>query len=155
MKSLIDESIRKIRDLISRLRPEVLESTGLVDALRTQMTEMIRKSELTGHFRSYVKEITLGNEQNLAFFRIFQEALTNIIRHARAKHVQASLSEKNDLITLKVRDDGIGIDSAKMERSDSYGLTGMRERALFLGGNLTISRRPDQGTEIILKIPKK
>jgi len=155
MKNLIDESIRKIRDLISRLRPEVFESMDLVDALRTQMTEMTRKSGLTGHFRSSVKEIALGNEQNLAFFRIFQEALTNIIRHARAQTVHASFSEKNNLIILKVRDDGVGIDPAKMEKSDSYGLTGMRERALFLGGNLTITGKPGQGTEIILEIPKK
>ncbi len=153
MKDLIDTTIKKIRDMIQRLRPEALDSMGLIEAMRWSMNEMTRDSQLTGHFRSYLKQLDLAGDQALAFYRIFQEAVTNTIRHAAAANIHASLSKRNRQLILKINDDGIGLDLEKINKRDSYGLTGMRERALSLNGTLRIESQPGKGTTIILTVP--
>jgi signal transduction histidine kinase len=88
-------------------------------------------------------------------FRIFQETLTNVARHAQATAVTVSLSEQQDRVVLQVADNGRGIDLAEVTQSKSVGLIGMRERAAILGGDLVISGAPGQGTTVVLAIPLK
>jgi signal transduction histidine kinase len=99
------------------------------------------------------EEIELGRERGSAVFRIFQELLTNITKHAKAKRVEATMHIGGDLLTLTVHDDGLGIVLPNRRRADSFGIRGMRERAVGLGGNFSINAEEDGGTTAILEIP--
>lgn len=154
MKEMLDEGIGKIRSLIRRLRPEKLENIGLIEAMRSLLTEIAQSGELTVDFHTDIEEIRLTSEQRLAFYRIFQETLINIQHHAEADHISVSIRRQNDRIMLTVRDDGIGIEPSRMEKPESYGIIGMHERAIFLGGTLTIKGQPGAGTEVVLEIPE-
>jgi|GEM_PF-4824188 len=154
MTDMLDEGIRKIRHLIRRLRPEKLENMGLIEAVRSQLEEVRQTGGHKISFHSNLPDIHLNDEQRLAFYRIFQEALTNIRRHAEADHIAVSINRKNERVILTMRDNGIGIDPAHMEKPESYGIIGMQERAIFLGGTLTIQGQPGAGTTVILEIPE-
>jgi signal transduction histidine kinase len=95
----------------------------------------------------------LDQDISIVIFRIFQEALTNIMRHADATEVKASLKAKDGMITLEVKDNGKGITEEEITNSDSFGLLGIRERVNFLGGNVKISGIRNEGTTIRVNIP--
>ncbi|MGC9364325.1 MAG: PAS domain S-box protein [Fidelibacterota bacterium] len=154
MKEMLDAGIGKIRSLIRRLRPEKLENMGLIEAIRSQLEEVRQSGGQKTTFHSDLNHIHLNNEQRLAFYRIFQEALTNISRHAEADHIAVSINRKKERVVMTIRDNGIGIDPVHMKKPESYGIIGMRERAIFLGGTLTIKGQPGAGTEVVLEIPE-
>jgi signal transduction histidine kinase len=153
MKELIDTTIRKIRELIHRLRPEALESMGIIEAMRWLIKDLTKDTKIISYYRSFIKKINLDNDQQQAVFRIFQEAVTNAVRHSQASRLSAFLSQKNNFLVLKISDNGIGPDSAKIEQGDSFGLLGMKERAVSLKGTLSITGAPGKGTTLTLKIP--
>ncbi len=153
MKALIDATIRKIREMIHRLRPEALESMGISEAMRWLIKDLTKDIKTISYYRSFIKKINLDNDQQQAVFRIFQEAVTNAVRHSQASRLFAFLNQKNDHLILKVRDNGIGMDLSKIEQSDNFGLIGMQERAVSLKGILSITSAPGKGTTLILKIP--
>ena len=95
----------------------------------------------------------MDSDQQQVVFRIFQEAVTNAVRHSRASRLSVFLNQKNNYLILKIRDNGIGMDLSKIEQSDKFGLIGMQERAVALNGILSITSAPDKGTTLILKIP--
>jgi signal transduction histidine kinase len=99
--------------------------------------------------------IDLDEDQTVAIFRIVQESLTNVTRHAKASRVDITLSQNADDVIVEVRDDGKGFDSADAARKKSFGLLGMRERAAVLGGNIDITSVPRQGTVVSVRIPIK
>jgi signal transduction histidine kinase len=101
------------------------------------------------------KAVYLNEDQTVAIFRIVQESLTNVTRHAKASHVEVTLALNADNLIVEVRDDGKGFDSADAARKKSFGLLGMRERAAVLEGGINISSAPRQGTVVRVHIPIK
>ena len=105
--------------------------------------------------KAEMKETLWDQDLNTAFFRIFQEALTNVIRHAKATKVEVRLAEAGGQVVLEVADNGRGISKAEIHNTKSIGLLGIRERAVLLGGTLRIKGRRGKGTTLTVRIPKK
>ena len=149
----IDNTIGTVRRISSELRPSVLDDFGLVAASEWQANEFERTTEIKCEFTSDVDELDLGTDSNTAVFRILQEALTNVARHASARSVTIVLSRLHEEVTMTVSDDGKGIDPSRKTGTHSLGLLGMRERSRLAGGHLAIVNNPAGGTLIELRIP--
>ena len=146
------EGVEKVREIARGLRPQALDEFGLRSALVTLASGFAERSRLQVH-RHLAKELpALDPEQDLAIYRVAQESLTNVARHANARTVELSLTHQNGGVILAVRDDGQGISHVDMS-GQSSGLGGMRERALLVGGRLSVQRRPEGGTEVRLEVP--
>ncbi|MBI1939467.1 MAG: PAS domain S-box protein [Ignavibacteriales bacterium] len=155
MSGIIDRSVVKIRKLIMQLRPEILDKLGLVPAIEWQINEFEETSGLRCTFKeNFEDEEEIDKEISLVIFRVFQEALTNILRHAKATTVDVELLNSLKAISLIVVDNGIGIKPKSTEEPKSFGLLGMQERAFLVGGYVNIQSEEGKGTKIILEIPK-
>ncbi len=149
----IDSTIQTVRRISSELRPGVLDHLGLAAALEWQANEFQNRTGIKCDLQTSVQE-PLDPDLSTTLFRIFQETLTNIIRHAGATQVAVRLLQADGRITLEVRDNGRGISKAEIANTHSMGLLGMRERAALLGGTFKInrlSRRP--GTKVKVSVP--
>ena len=146
MTGLADEAIRAVKETSTRLRPGVLDDLGIAAALEWQAGEFHKRTGIRCRVSMEPEDTAIGRDVATAVFRIFQEALTNILRHASATGVAASLSREGDSLVLRVRDNGIGITSEQIASSTSLGLIGMRERAYFIGGELDIRPARNGGT---------
>lgn len=155
MAANIDETIRAIRRIATELRPGVLDTAGLTAALEWQANQFQTQTGIVCEVKAETKDTLWDQELNTAFFRIFQEALTNVIRHARATKVAVRLAEADGQVVLEVKDNGRGISAAKIHNTKSIGLLGLRERAALLGGTLRIEGERGQGTTLTIRIPKK
>lgn len=155
MRELIDATINKVRTTITELRPEVLDSLGLLAALEWQSEEFEIRTGIKMKFRSAVKEIDFNKTSSTAVFRIFQEALTNIARHAQATRCKIRITQDGENLLIEISDNGIGIPKNKIESSKTFGLLGMKERALILGGVIKIVGAPGKGTTVQAWIPVK
>jgi len=153
MSKLIDAAIQMVREISAELRPGVLDDLGLVAAVEWQAQEFQTRMGIRCRFTSTLENITLDKEQSTAIFRILQETLTNVARHANATRVNITLRKKAGNLILEVRDNGRGITESEISNPRSLGLLGMRERALLLGGNVEISGTPGKGTAVTVKIP--
>ncbi|UCD23231.1 MAG: PAS domain S-box protein, partial [Gemmatimonadota bacterium] len=151
--SLIDATANSVRELSTSLRPAILDDLGLEAAIEWQTSEFSNKSAVQCELELRVGDINLGPERATAVFRILQETLTNVARHAGASRVKVSLSEADGGVILAVRDDGRGITDSEVASARSLGLIGMRERASVMGGRLEISGKPGDGTEVLLHMP--
>ncbi|HJV77632.1 MAG TPA: PAS domain S-box protein [Paludibacter sp.] len=151
--SLVDKTIKTTRKIMTGLRPEVLEMVGFQEAARLSAVEFGARYKINCNFSSPASEIGIGSQQSIALFRILQEALNNIIKHARATEVDVLVDIVDNKYILKISDNGIGLDENKQVRNDSYGLIGMRERAYLLDGKLTISGTPGKGTTVLVEMP--
>jgi signal transduction histidine kinase len=143
-----------VQKLAVELRPSVLDNLGLVSAIRGEAQRFQERTAISCALLLPESLLQLSPETNTAIFRIFQETLTNITRHAGASQVQVGLFEAGDQVVLEVRDNGKGIPLESVESSDSLGLIGMRERAAMLGGDITFARRPTGGTQVTLRLPR-
>ncbi len=153
MTALIDETLVALRRLIAELRPAVLDHLGLVAALEWQAEEFHRRTGLVCYFVGSVKQVTLDSAGTTALFRIVQEALTNVMRHAKATRVTIRLEEEREVLRLAVEDDGRGITDTEAAGRSSFGILGLRERVALLGGRMTLHGRPGQGTTLTAHIP--
>jgi two-component system sensor histidine kinase UhpB len=151
---LTDATIARVQKLAVELRPSVLDNLGLVSAIRGEAQRFQERTAISCALLLPESLLQLSPETNTAIFRIFQETLTNITRHAGASQVQVGLFEAGDQVVLEVRDNGKGIPLESVESSDSLGLIGMRERAAMLGGDITFARRPTGGTQVTLRLPR-
>jgi signal transduction histidine kinase len=149
----IDATVQTVRRLSSELRPGVLDRLGLTAGVEWLLREFERRSGISTHFTSSGKVDAVTSEVSTALFRITQEALTNVFRHAGATEVQTRLDVVGDELRLVIADDGEGFDPASAERKVSLGLLGMRERAARLGGNLEVESTPGGGTTLVIRIP--
>jgi signal transduction histidine kinase len=149
--SLVDRTIDAVHRISLDLRPSVLDF-GLPAALEWQVKEFGTQAGIACSFQSNVKDLDLAPDQAAALFRIAQEALTNIAKHARAKSVAVRLQRARGQISLKISDDGLGIRPADRAKPDSFGLRGMAERANALGGTLTLSHAAGGGTVVAIKL---
>jgi len=149
--ALVDRTIDAVHRITLDLRPSVLDF-GLPAALEWQVKEFATQAGIPCSFQSNVKDLDLAPDQAAALFRIAQEALTNIAKHARANTVAVKLQRARGLLSLKISDDGHGIHAADRAKPDSFGLRGMAERASALGGALTLSHAPGGGTVVAIKL---
>nr|HEX4314860.1 GAF domain-containing protein [Kofleriaceae bacterium] len=154
MASSLDDTIRSVRRISTELRPGVLDDLGLQAAIEWQIEEFQVRTDICSVAHAAIGDLQLDGELATTIFRIFQEALTNVARHADASEVQVSLVLDHGNIRLDVADDGVGIPEVG-RRSDTLGLLGMRERARSLGGECTVSRRTPRGTLVRLTVPLK
>lgn len=150
---LTDEIIGMVRRIASGLRPGVLDDLGLVDAIEWQAQQFQERTGITCVVRADVGDTRFERSVATALFRIFQEALTNVVRHAAATHVDASLRVEGGRARLEVCDDGRGITEAELRQPTSLGLLGMRERAARLGGTTRIARGTERGTVFAAEVP--
>ena len=150
---LIDDAILSVQRISMALRPPALDDFGLSEAIKLALTNFEKKTHLTCKFISTPQRIVLNREISTEIFRIFQEAFTNITRHAGAINVTILLQNTGDKLIMEVRDDGRGITKKEIMDHTSIGLTGMRERAYAMEGNLTIVGIRGKGTVLTLNVP--
>jgi signal transduction histidine kinase len=155
MSAHIDSTIQTVRRISTELRPGILDDLGLVAALEWQAGEFQKRTGIKCEVTSELPEAILDQELNTAFFRIFQESLTNVVRHAGASQVDVRLWEKEGNLWMEIKDNGRGISEAELSNTKSIGLLGMRERAALLSGEVTISGAPGQGTTVRVRIPRE
>lgn len=153
MSKLIDTTIHSVQRISSELRPGLLDDLGLSAAVEWQAKEFQNRTNIQCKIITIPEDIILDRATSTAIFRIFQETLTNITRHANATIVEAMLKQKSGTIELAVHDNGKGITEKEISDSRSFGLTGMQERAHSLGGYLTIRGARNKGTNVEVFIP--
>ena len=153
MTTLIETTINTVRRIAAELRPGVLDDLGLVAAIEWQIEQFQSRSGLKCHWTSNANEIELDREKATAVFRILQEILTNVLRHARASNLYVKLGRSKHYFELEVKDDGQGITESQRMNSRSLGLLGMKERALLVGGEVRVTGREGAGTTVVVRIP--
>jgi PAS domain S-box-containing protein len=153
ISTLIDTTIQSVRRIATELRPIVLDQLGLIPAIEWQAHEFQSRTGIQCTLDIYLRSVTLSQAESTAMFRIFQEILTNVARHAQATAVKINLQEQAGGLVLEVRDNGRGVTDAELSNPTSLGLVGMRERALLLGGEIFIMGSPGKGTSVRARIP--
>lgn len=153
MAKLVDTTVQTLRKISTELRPGVLDDLGLTAAIEWQVQEFQARTKLRCLLKVHPEEILLDPDRSTAVFRIFQETLTNIVRHANADEVMIRLEKTDDRLILEVKDNGKGITQSQITNSKSLGLLGIRERALLWGGTVQISGIPGKGTTVTVQIP--
>jgi signal transduction histidine kinase len=150
---LIDSAILSVQRLSMALRPPALDDFGLNEVIALVLTDFEKRTNITCEFIPTPQLLALNKEISTEMFRIFQEALTNIARHAGAQRVTIILQNTRDRLTMEIRDDGRGITKKEIADPMSIGLTGMRERVYALEGTLEINGVKGKGTTITVSIP--
>lgn len=146
---LVDNTLKTTRRIMTDLRPELLDMLGFVDALKSHIKSSVERQHVDCIFESDITDLQLDSQRSVALFRIFQESLNNISKHAKATKITIKLEKLTEnKYYLEINDNGCGFDISKKSRSDSYGLIGMRERAYLLDADLVIDSIPDNGTTI-------
>jgi signal transduction histidine kinase len=153
MFGLIDTTVNIVRGIASDLRPVVLDVLGLEEAIEWQAQQFQDRTGITVAYQPPDDEIELRPDQSIAVFRIFQEALTNILRHASAKRVDVTMAIEAGTFVLRVKDNGRGITESEKDGQSSIGLLGMRERAHLLGGQVDIAGKDGEGTAVTVRLP--
>jgi PAS domain S-box-containing protein len=150
----INDGVKAVRAICSGLRPGVLDDLGLAAAIEWQAAEFSARNNVRSQVTVPPVDLHLDGDRATATFRIFQECLTNVIRHAQATMVRIDLFQEEEYILLVVEDDGIGFhESGISDAFGSLGLLGMKERAQFCGGNVEIKSTPGVGTKVTVRVP--
>ena len=152
--NLIDSTIKTVRRISTDLRPGILDDLGLVAAVEWACEEFESRTGTECYLDLPKSDIATDRERATALFRIFQETLTNVARHAGATELRVRLAEEEKVLRLELRDNGKGLDVGGLAPGESLGILGMRERALLLGGELTITGAAGLGTTVTARIPK-
>jgi len=153
MSDLIDTTIQTVRRISSELRPGILDDLGLVATIEWQLQEFQDRSGIQAKLISAPEETTLDADGATAAFRIFQEILTNVARHAQATQVEVTLEESASFLTLQVQDNGRGMTESEVHSPRSIGLLGMQERARLRAGEVQIQGTPGKGTTVTVRLP--
>ena len=153
MLTLIDTTIKSVKRMIAALRPRLLDDLGLTAAIEWQAEEFQERTTIQCSLSISPAEITLDGDRSIAIFRIFQETLTNIARHAKATKINVTLTDTGEAVVLEVKDNGIGIKKEQVTNSRSFGLMGIRERASYWGGDAIIEGLKNEGTSVRVRFP--
>lgn len=153
--SLIDDLINWVRKLSADLRPPLLDEFGLLAAIELWANKFMSNSKIKYKMSTQVEDFKMKPDDSIAVYRIFQEMITNIVRHSQASVANVKIFERGEETILHVRDNGIGMETATTKHSQSLGLLGMFERTELFGGHLDIKSKSGKGTEITLSIPNK
>ncbi|MBI3363585.1 MAG: PAS domain S-box protein [Ignavibacteriae bacterium] len=151
--ALVDKSIKSVRRIASELRPEVLDELGIKSAIEWQANEFQTRTSIPCECVANFDEIEMSPEVSIALYRIVQEALTNVTRHADATVVNIDLRKAPDFLTITIRDNGKGYSLRGTAKKKSLGLIGMRERSILLGGEFTIEGQRGKGTTVTVRVP--
>ena len=153
MSQLINRTIQTVKKISTALRPGLLDDLGLAAAIEWQAEEFQQRTGIRCNITIEPKDITFDKDRNTAIFRILQETLTNVARHAEASGVKVSLKQRDGQIELKVRDNGKGITEEQISNPKSFGLIGIRERVKIFGGSNMMKGIANKGTVMTVKIP--
>lgn len=153
MRTLLDDAVASTRRIASDLRPLVLDDLGLVPAMQWLVQGFTQRSGVACELNVEPADLELYEPYATATFRILQESLTNVARHARASHVHVRVTREDHRVVLTVSDDGVGFDPSRPRKPGSFGLAGLRERAYLVEGELDIVSAPGHGTTIEVRIP--
>jgi two-component system sensor histidine kinase UhpB len=151
LKRLVNQAMSELLQLARQLRPTALDDHGLLPALATHVRRFASQTGIEADLRTRGQAADLTPDQEIAIYRVAQEALANIARHAEASRVEVDLDTLGPALELRVRDDGRGFDSNGQRRG--LGLDGMAERARLVGGELAIDSLPGSGTELVMRVP--
>jgi len=152
--AIVDSALETMRDMSARLRPPALDQLGLVEALEDYVSEFAEDSGLRTSFSSDFERVAFDVEASGHLFRIAQEALTNVARHAKAERAHVELRRwESDAVVLRVLDDGIGLSNRSLAGLDRFGIVGMRERSVLLGGSFELRDRDPSGLEVRVTVP--
>ena len=154
MARLIDAAVATTRRIVTDLRPSILDDLGLGVALRWQAGEYRKRSGIDIVVETPEPDLAVDRECALTLFRIFQETLTNVMRHADASKVVVRLAEADSGYVLQIRDDGVGMAEDALRKPASHGIRGMRERARQHGGDVSVTSAPGEGTTLVVTIPR-
>ncbi len=150
---LIDDAIATSGRVARELRPGILKEFGLAAAIECQAEDFSQRTGLPCRCEAMDYDAQVSEDASIAMFRVFQEALTNIAKHAKASFIEVDMSREAGSLLLRIRDDGRGIEPGDMNKPKSFGLRGMRERMASLGGSARIGQCAGGGTEIVLRAP--
>jgi PAS domain S-box-containing protein len=148
----IDVALQTVKRISAELRPATLDTLGLVATIKWHVAQFSKMTSIATELQ-LPEYIRLSRNRSTAIFRIIQEALTNVAKHAGASAACVEISKHGGELIIEIRDNGIGITKSNRLKPDSFGLIGMRERALYLGGELSVSGMPNAGTRLNLRIP--
>lgn len=151
--SLINNAILTVRKISTELRPGLLDAVGLIAAIEWQAREFEKRTGIKCRLKLPTASVSLDQNRSIAVFRIFQEILTNVARHSQATEVVVTIEEQDALLLLEAKDNGRGIRASEFSNPKSLGLLGMRERALLLGGEVSIRGVQGKGTIVSLRVP--
>lgn len=150
---MISLSLSTVRKISSDLRPAILDHLGLMPAIKWQIEEFKKRTNINCKLILPKKEISIDNERSTSVYRLLQEALTNITRHSNASKVKVRIAQKDNMVILEVSDNGRGITREQKSNESTYGLLGMRERVSQWNGSMAIESSQGKGTSLIAKIP--
>ena len=151
---MIGDSARSLRSICSDLRPAILDDVGLPAAIEWRANEFASRTGIDCEVIVPSTELPIDNSKSTAIFRIFEECLTNVMRHAEAKSVRVSLRAEDGDVFLSVQDDGVGFRESSVSNSmESLGLLGMKERAQACGGEVIVTSSPGHGTTVTIRVP--
>lgn len=153
MSALIDSTVQTVRQISTELRPGILDDLGLTATIEWQLQDFQTRSGIEAKLISAPEETILDADGATTVFRIFQEVLTNVVRHAQATQVAVILKESAGYLLLQVRDNGRGITDSEIHNPKSIGLLGMQERARLRAGEVHFDGTPGQGTTVTVRIP--
>jgi signal transduction histidine kinase len=153
MEELINSTLQSVKRISTELRPGLLDDLGLSAAIEWQAQEFQRRTGIHCDVFIMPEEIMVNDGLSTAVFRIFQETLTNVVRHAKATALHVLLRQEAAELLLEVRDNGAGITTAQIDSPSSFGLIGIRERVQFLGGEVVFQGIADQGTTVTVTVP--
>ena len=151
--SFLDGTVNTVRKLSAELRPSILDDLGLAEALEWWGIEFEKRSGIACSFTAPAQHLQVPTAIAIGLFRIYQESLTNVARHAQAKNVFSQLELNNNQLLLKITDNGKGFDSSNIGHKKTLGLLGMKERTLMMGGSYEITSEPGKGTTVIISAP--
>jgi signal transduction histidine kinase len=155
VRNIATQSLQDLRNLIFDLRPEILDDLGLALAVRSQVKKYLEPAGVQVQLRATGLKDQLSAEVERAVFRVVQEAITNIARHAHASEASISLTKKDNRLIVRIEDNGLGFDcdSVRHWQRQAWGLQGMEERITLLGGEFYIGSKPGNGTLVLAEIP--
>jgi PAS domain S-box-containing protein len=153
MSKLVEQTTGVVQRIAMELRPNLLDDLGLAEAMEWLVDDLAARTGIRFQWRQKLRSFKVPKEHAIVVFRIFQEILTNIVRHAKATTVTLSCRKNKGSLAICVRDDGIGFNQKSLQTHDSLGLIGLRERTLLVGGKLEIYSACGQGTTVILTMP--
>jgi two-component system, NarL family, sensor histidine kinase UhpB len=153
MVKLVEAAVAATRKIVTDLRPSILDDLGLAAAVRWQASEFQKHTGVAIEVATPEQDGAIQRDTALALFRIFQETLTNVARHAKATHVWVDLTTSDAGYVLRIRDDGAGMSEKDLVKATSHGVRGMRERAQQFGGDVTVSSQPGRGTTLVASVP--
>jgi signal transduction histidine kinase len=153
IEKLADETIHSVRRIATELRPGILDDMGLAAAVEWVAEDFQARTGTKVQLTLPEVDLIIDRERATALFRILQEILTNVARHANATQVNVRLVKEQGSLILEVHDNGKGVSKEELSAGRSLGILGMRERALLLGGKLAIGGAPALGTRVTVRIP--